>query len=285
MLLGDGYTPRQILRMGEEGRLRRVGHGVYLLEGAPDTPRTRLVAGLVAVGAPVAVTDRTALWVAGHLAEAPARPDLLVPHPRRARNTAGARVRRSSTFEHAGVRRIGDIPVVDRHWAACDVARFEPRPGLAAMLTQGLREHWLSLAKLRRTNDSRAPYPGAARMNRTLTAMERDLPYSGTEQRLARGVRRRGLDVVLNLEVRDRRGHLIRVADLAVPAQRLDIEVDGPWHWLPDSISYDRQQDRLMQGQDWSVLRLSCYEIDEDVDLAADEVLRHATQLGGRSAA
>lgn len=67
------------------------------------------------------------------------------------------------------------------------------------------------------------------------------------------------------LAVRDPSGRIIAEADVAVPAIRHDLEVDGPHHDLRAQQARDAVRDTKVHGIDWGVDRCGVAMIDEDL--------------------
>ena len=263
----------------ERGELIRLGRGIYRVGGVEDSARARHVAALTAVGRPVALTGLSALWVRGHLDVPPRRPDLLVPFPRHVKQHLGARVRSTVRFDLADVRRRGDLPVVSAAWAVCDHARDVTVYDLARLIAAGVGAEWTSLERLADCADVRGRTPGAPRMRRALELLRPGVAFSSTEARLARALRRAGLAVELNVPIRRSDGSVVARADLVVEGLLLDVEVDGPHHWLPEGAAADRRRDRELSALGWTVLRYSVVEIDGRLEAVVHDVLRRVERL------
>lgn len=64
--------------------------------------------------------------------------------------------------------------------------------------------------------------------------------------------------------------------DIAFPAHRLAIEVDGDyWHSLPGIKDKDRRKDTDLRGRGWTILRFTESEIKKNVSGCADIIARH----------
>lgn len=279
----EGMTTRQMLQaggMGEaaidaklaRGELLATDRGTYRLEGVPGDRRHQLLGVLLTAGGPVAVTDRDALWVAGRVAEPTGPVDLLLPHPRNPVRPRLARVRSTTRFDHCGLTREGVVPRASEAWAVTDAAKTHSRRGLARLMTAGIAERWLSLAQVQLILDIRGTFPACGKVRRLLEELADDMPYSGTERRLAKRVRSAGLPVQLNQTVRDASGAAVAIGDLVLREERIIIEVDGPHHWLPEIAAADRVRDRLLLALGWTVIRFTVYEIDDDVDAVVREI-------------
>lgn len=57
--------------------------------------------------------------------------------------------------------------------------------------------------------------------------------------------------------------------DIAFPEIKVDIEVDGPFHFYPrtrEPVAKDLFKDRIMTGLGWNVVHLNYWEWEEDRD-------------------
>lgn len=279
----EGMTTRQMLRadgLGDaaidgklaRGELRTTDRGTYRMEGVPDDRRRQLIGALLTVGGPVAVTDLDGLWVAGRVEEPTGPVQLLLPHPRNPVQPRLSRIRSTTRFDHCGLTRTGVIPRVSEAWAITDAAKTRSRWAFARLVTAGVAERWVSLAQIQLVLDIRGRFPACDKVRRLLEELGDDVPYSGTERRLAKRVRTAGMAVELNRTIRDISGAAVAIGDLVLDEERIIIEVDGPHHWLPAVAAADRVRDRVLQSLGWTVIRFTVYEIDADIDAVVREI-------------
>lgn len=81
------------------------------------------------------------------------------------------------------------------------------------------------------------------------------------------------------LDVQDEDGWTVAQADIAFIAERLDVEIDGPHHLLPQQQAKDRIRDRRMKEQGWEVIRFLWYEVEDDAAAVALAIKRHLDRL------
>jgi very-short-patch-repair endonuclease len=65
-----------------------------------------------------------------------------------------------------------------------------------------------------------------------------------------------------------RRQHPIgpHIADFACVAARLVVEVDGATHWTPDDLAHGKRRTAFMEGQGWSVVRVTNLDVFENLN-------------------
>lgn len=265
----------------DRGELQRLQRNVYRHVTAPESTQQLAAHALVAVKAKGAVTSAAALRLHKYSIALRRSPlDVVVPQGAAVPLVRNVNFRRSSHLDHVQLLDIEDLPVVPAAWAIGDLAYDVSDIELGKVVARAVGERRLTLDRLRSEVEQRGRFPGLARLNRVLKALESDLPFSGTEKRAARALRRAGLPAVLqfSLQVLDLGTSLL--LDLAVPQIRFNIEIDGPHHWMPDQAAYDRKRDRGVANEDWTVERYSVYEVDDDMDAFVQQVLRKARQLG-----
>ncbi len=63
------------------------------------------------------------------------------------------------------------------------------------------------------------------------------------------------------------------VIDLAFPAQRIAIEVDGwAWHMTPDRFIRDRQRQNALVNLQWTILRFTWHDLVGRSEAVLDEI-------------
>lgn len=136
---------------------------------------------------------------------------------------------------------------------------------------------------------------GSLLLGGVLRELRGELVHSDTERR-ARNLATEVLATYgLQLHPRpyrvDLNGSPVGEADLAVVEVCLDLEIDGPHHYLPAQVIADQRRDRLMRRAGWRVERFPVEEIDlrphafkGTLDAIVRELLadrRHRTVLSG----
>jgi hypothetical protein len=247
----------------ETGRWRRLYPGVYVLNGAPDTWRQRLLAACLSGGEATVASHRAAarLW------QLPGGGELLeisVPRGRRLRRP-GVVVHESRLLPAVDVAVVDAIPVTTPARTLIDLAGVLPpervEEAVDAALSSGLvrrpRLLWRlgDLAKEGRTGVK------ALRSILEARAPAAPVPASVLETRLRRVLDVTGMPPPLwGFEVRT--GGRSRFLDCAWPDLRLAVEADGWAHhsgraqWESD---VDRQNALVAAG--WTVLRFSWDEV------------------------
>ncbi len=269
--------------------------GVYRLAGVPDTWRGRALAAVQRIerqarrrrsddapGPSVAVAGAAAAHLHGLPGFARA-PSLVVVSSARVR-CKDVEVAHRAALTPADVDEVDRIPVVGLAWTVVDLAATSTRgPGqdaLAHVLGTGRCRPGQLLGPAHRTIE----LPGRARVAREIRGMTGPVDHvrSHAEGRVADACVAAGLPrPATNRRVRTSTGAAHEL-DLAWLDERVDVEVDGPHHLLPEQRRRDRQRDRELRGDAWKVVRVPVEEVDEDL---ADVVRRIQVAVETRSRA
>jgi hypothetical protein len=107
--------------------------------------------------------------------------------------------------------------------------------------------------------------------------------HSDTERRLVAGLRRQGaLGWSCNLEVADLSG-LIGLVDIAFPAIKLAIELDGrAWHVDRDRFQHDRTRQNRLVAAGWTVLRFTWEDVKYRLDRVLADICAAVARLSNR---
>lgn len=288
-----GLTARAIDWALRTAQLTVMFPGVYRVNGAPDTWRSRALAAQLRVerqlrrreppGAPspLVVVGGSA---AAHLHGLPGHarpPRLTVVTSQRCRSSTVTTVRRRALTD-ADVVMIDHIPVTSLAWSTIEAAAHP-----SSSRRRDLVAHVIGTGRLRPGQLLGPAYrtielPGRGAVIRGLRELAGPVDHirSGTEARLVDACVTAGLPPPsLNHRVLTAAGTTHEL-DLSWAEALLDVEVDGPHHLLPSQRRSDRARDRDLRGDDWEVLRFPVEEVDED---PADVVGRIAAVLARRT--
>lgn len=266
-LLDSGLSRHTINQRLARGELEHLQRRLYRHGVSPETEEQLAAAALLAMNGRGFVTGASALRLTGRRIRIRQRViDITVRHGTAITPVAGVVFRRSSHLDNAPSMNAAGLAVLDAPWALGDLARDVNDVELAKVIAKGVGAGWWTLDEVGEGLNLRGRFPGRARLRRVLTAMRSDLPFSATEKRAARGLRRQGHPVVLQHRLVRPDGRPLALLDLAIVQLRLNLEVDGPHHWLPDQVAIDRRLDRQKAAIGWETARFSVYEIDNDLE-------------------
>jgi very-short-patch-repair endonuclease len=276
-----GFTDDAIRRAVDAGRWRRIRHGVYLLNGAPETWEQAALAVVLASGPEAVVSHTTAgvLWGLPNVVHEVTF-EVSTPRPRRVRQPR-VRVHRTVRFlevEH-GVRR--RIPVTSVARTLVDLSGSMSVEQLGIATDFARRERQLRLVDLQRCVAGLAPAPGRkpTRIHAVLRArlQHHDESESGLEMRVLRAIVAAGLPEPVQqyrVQISDR----WRRVDLAYPQLQLAIEVDGWTHHGPRSaFDADRARENELEIIGWDRLHFTSAFTDKQV---RETVAAKLTTLG-----
>ncbi|HEY2297271.1 MAG TPA: DUF559 domain-containing protein [Jatrophihabitans sp.] len=249
-----GVTDDRIDHFLLTGALERHANGVYVVRGAPISYRTRMWVGVLATAGVVGFDAAAYLW--GVLDAAPARVHIVVPHTRRVSIPSGVRLYRVPVPDEARSTFEG-VPVTARWWTVLDVLGRMRADAAYRLADRALQQRWITLDDIRRRA---AAFPGRTgnRILRLIAAQCGDGAAAQSERLLHAILRRAGLTGWhANLPVFAGE-QLVAVLDVAFPAAKLAIEVDGwAFHSDADRFQRDRHRQNALHALGWTVLRFT----------------------------
>lgn len=246
--------------------------GVYAVRGVPPSWEQSVQAAVLAVGGPAWASHATAarLWeFDGFAAETPEAIEVTVPLTRVAR-LPGIRAHRSGTLVESDLREVDGIPTLCPARTLVDVSARVDEARLGSLVDDGLRRRVVTLSALHavaRRLPTIAPGRSPKVVARVLAA--RTAGYHPGDSELETHVYRVLVASGLAPPVRQYRVVIngrVYVVDLAYPAVRLGIEVDG-FAFHRDRTAFDadrvRQNDFVRAG--WSMLRFTSRSTNEEI--------------------
>jgi very-short-patch-repair endonuclease len=270
-------VPRGVLqRWTAAGRVERVGAGVYRVAGAPPTWEQRLLAAVLAGGAGVMASHRSAARLWGLLDD-----DVLevtVPDLRRPR-VRGAVVHRSADVAGAHAVRRRAVPVTSPLRMLVDLGAVVGAGVVEDVLDRALERRLVTIGGVERSLSelSGRGRAGAGVLRAVLRhrALGSDRPDSLLEPRMARLLRGASLPApAFQHEVRDA-GRFVARVDFAYPDVRLALEVDG-WgsHSSPRAFQSDLARQNALVALGWTVLRFTWPDVVRRPAVVAADIRR-----------
>ncbi len=246
-------SPATVQRRVRQGRWIRLHPGIYLVGGHRRTDEARIRAAWLWGGPYSMVTGPAAAYWHHMLDRAPATIELSVPAHTSPRPQPGIHLRRRDLFD-SDVRERDGIRV-----AAAPFAALEPAVALpdgSSFLDRALQQHVRFPALYRSFCRNMGSY-GSSAAGRLLMAAA-DRADSAAERLLVGLLQEAGIDGWVL-------GHPLgpyRI-DLAFPAQRVAIEVDGwAWHVDPERFRNDRRKGNYITRCGWDLLRFTWHGLD-----------------------
>lgn len=259
-LLRSG-VPRHVIRYRiDTGTWRSVHRGVYMVAGVRSSFESRVVAATLAAGPGTFASHTTAakLWLLD--AGDDEALHVTVPDRRRVR-VPGIVAHRPVSIVRSDTTRIGVIPVSSPVRTLIDLAGMLHTDTLEEHLDDALRRRLVTAKALDDRIRALVPNgrPGLATLRDLVLQRSAGAPESPLETRFRRVLKRAGLpNPVVQHEVLASDGTLVARVDLAYPAAKLAIEVDGyAYHSSRRDWEADRLREMRLADLGWQVLRVT----------------------------
>lgn len=258
-----GLSKHAVQRRVRAGQWRRCGTGVYFVDDRPFTAAARIRAAVWSRGHHAAASGLAAAWWLGLIATAPDTVEITVPRNSHGRAGPGTRVRR---------RDLAEVDVVEYRWLrvtalALTVLEAAVRRGGGPAIMDAALQRGVELAQLEQAHSRNGGRCGAIASRRLL-----DAAAGGARSQAER------LMVHLLTEAGIAGWHAnfavgSYVVDIAFPAQRVEIEIDG-WAFHSDHAAF--QNDRVRQNglalQGWQVLRFTWLDLTQHLQRVLAEI-------------
>ena len=237
-----GFVERRLAK----GRWKLVYPGVYVLAGAPDSWRQRVIAACLACGEGAAASHRCAGTLMTFLGLEIGPVEVTISERRRVRRP-GLILHRATDIIPADLTTIDAIPVTSPTRTLIDLAAVLDRDHLEEVLDDGLRRRLTSVRRLIWRIDAmeHRGRPGIG----TITALVRARAHAGAapesvlETRLFRLLAKAVLSRPAVQYPIIERGRVIARVDFAYPEQMLAIEAEG-YRWHSSRVRFDRDLER-----------------------------------------
>jgi very-short-patch-repair endonuclease len=265
-----GLSAATVHRRVRDGTWRRLHPRVYLVGGHRLTDEARVRAAWLWAGdrdRPATVTGPAAAHWHGMLERAPAVIELTVPRQLHRQPRSGVALRRRD-LHRADQISVRGLRLADRPLAALQTATALPDG--STFLDRALQRHVRFPALYRAFCRNIGCY-GSSTAGRLITVAA-DRADSAAERLLVGLLRAAGITGWVLGYPFDR----YRI-DLAFPAARLAVEVDG-WAWHVDAVRFrnDRRKGNAITHACWDLLRFTWHDLDAQ---PADTVAQIATAL------
>ncbi|MFN2496790.1 MAG: type IV toxin-antitoxin system AbiEi family antitoxin domain-containing protein [Pseudonocardiaceae bacterium] len=260
-----GLSPDAISRRVRSGRWERLHPGIYLAADHPYTDEVRLRAAVLWAGPDAVPHGVSAAWWHDLGPSLPDPVQITVPRRRNPSRQPGVSVRRRDLSARDLVQ-TRELWVTDLPLTALEAAVALGNPEGAVLLDRALQRR-VRFPTVYRAHCRNLGRQGAAAATQLLTVAA-DRAASQAERLLIRLLREAGITGwELNYA---RQGCLI---DVAFPAQRVAVEVDGwAWHMTPDRFVRDRQRQNALVNLRWTVLRFTWHDLAGRPEAVLNEI-------------
>jgi very-short-patch-repair endonuclease len=263
-----GVSAATVQRRVREGRWTRLHPRIYLVGGHRPTPEARIRAAWLWTGPEAIVTGPAAAYWHRMLDQAPAIIDLTVPARTKPRPQPGIHLSRrdlyGSDVTEPTEGRSGGIRVAALPFAALETA--VALPDGSTFLDRALQRH-VRFPAVYRSFCRNMGRTGSSTAGRLLIAAA-DRADSAAERLLAQLLREAGIDGWVL-------GHPLGPykIDLAFPAHRVAIEVDGwAWHVDPERFRHDRRKGNYITRRGWDLLRFTWHGLQDQPTESISEI-------------
>jgi very-short-patch-repair endonuclease len=277
----NGFSAYRIGRRVESGEWRVVRGRVLALAAVPDTLASREWEAMLSAGSGAAFAGPSA--ARRHRFEiSDNRPCILIPPDRHVDVPDGVVVLRRELPHHDIVVR-DDYTLTGRDATVIDCALLLPDRQAMRFVERALQKSWISsYQELTWRTHEAVGCRGVEQLVSIVRALGSGA-RSDTERRLVSGLRRHGIfGWLCNLEVADHNG-ANRIVDVAFPAIKLAIELDGrAWHVDRDRFQQDRVRQNALVAADWTVLRFTWEDVAYRLDAVIAEICAAIARLTSR---
>ncbi|MEY2426881.1 MAG: hypothetical protein QOI61_2453 [Actinomycetota bacterium] len=258
-----GGNAKQAERRVDTGRWEQVFDGVYRLAGVPWTWEARVMA-LVLAGGPDAVASHLCACRLHGLGFGTALPEISVPRSRNFR-AKDHLIRTSTDLDRCSIVTLHGIPTTDPARTLLDIGRFVGSTVLTKTVAKARKKDlvdWHGIAVCLAAHARKGRH-GVKNLREVVAAGAVNDGISDTDSELIALtlLREHGFEEpTLQHRLYDSFGQVIAEMDIAYVGKRIDFEIDGPIHLLPEVIAKDDARDHLVHGLGWTVRRI-WYEI------------------------
>lgn len=268
-LLARGVTPGQIAAAVRSGRLVTEHPSVHRVPGAPVSRASVILAAVLAVrpseeGEDIASAAAAARATAAELHDLRGTPrsgriHVVVSHQRRLSLAAGnVIIHRSRTLAPDHVILVEGIPTTAVPRTLCDLAIDNAPRQLREAVADALRRRLTSLPELDMQLANAGNIVGRATLRRVLRSL------GPTDARARSLLESRALEIIRDAGLAEpevnwvlREGdRVIAELDLAWPATRVAVEIDGYWwHSTPHQKARDEARQNALVARGWRIVR------------------------------
>lgn len=270
-LLELGLSPSAVRRRVRTGTLIPDQRGVFAVGHAPDTPRARWSAAVLAAGSDAALSHLAAARLWDLLPWEPTRID--VSRTRRTRPLPGIVIHASGLAPDEITERDG-IAVTSPSRTIADCAQLLSSDQVVRLMREARHRGLLDLTELERYVDPAPRRHGAPRLRAAIERFQgRGRGYrSGFEERLRNVVVTRGApEPLINVPWPTDRGDV--EADQSWPDLNIVLEADGPTHDDPEQARIDARNRAALCRAGWDVHVVHYLAFERDPAAATDAVL------------
>lgn len=262
--LGDaqraGAGSDQLHDRWRSGRLERLAPAVYRVAGAPATADQLMLANLLSIDRPAAVSHLAAARRFGVPGYDRATPEISVPRGTRVVRE-GVRVHESTDLDRCRIVDVDGVPTTEAARMLLDLGRYVGPQRLLRNIEWCRRRDLVDWPTLIETlaAHARRGRPGIRKLRAAIDANAHRIEVTDSDLELLvlSLIREHELpEPVLHHEVWDG-DRFVAEVDLAYPERRIAMECDGPVHLEPAVHERDlaRQNDLVLVG--WQVLRFT----------------------------
>ena len=268
-----GIDHQKVRRLVAAGRWRRLAHRVYQEASHTTTPRVRVRAVMLSLGDHAVLTGRAAAWWWGLRDEVPDVIEVAVGRDCHQRARPDAVLQRRTVPDREVTTRHG-LRVTTLLATVLDAAASMGGDDGAHLMDRALQQGRVALGPLRHAQIRRSGRRGSP-VTARLIALAAGGAVSEAERLAHSVVRLAGIiGWVANLPL-DVPAYGRAVVDLAFPAQKVIVEIDG-WAYHRDLRAFliDGPRQSALAAEGWVVIRTHWYELTGDPQTFVDTLRR-----------
>lgn len=267
----SGLSPRQIDGLVGRADLTQLLPGVYSPRPVPESVLQRDWAAVLWSGGVLSHRSSAHLWRLP--VPAATIPNVTVGDRRFRGRIAGVRVHRVR-LDHPDRTTLDGLPITNRARTVVDLLRAERYAAARDLRDRALQQAWLDELTIRRCISAQLGRTGNTQLRRLLAELEHGA--QAESERKLHAILRRGAITGWRPQYRLRLPDRIVYIDVALPAHKIAIEVDGRRFHDDGADRFDddrdRQNDLIAAG--WRVLRFTWEMLTEHPSAVLDRIVQ-----------
>lgn len=252
---------------------QRLQRAVYAPPGSPDTFERRVSAALLAAGPRVLAARSTSARLWRLTDSCLSGVELVVPVGRGVPRLTGVTITRSRTLLLADAALVDGLAVTSVARTICDLAAARGEDELRELVAVAVQRRATTIAAIADRLCRLPSLRGGGRLRAVLLQLQGDRTDSTLERRVRKLLCDGGVPPHPGIFAVEHQGRVIARVDIAYPARRVGVEVDGfSFHATPAQLRSDHARANKLAVAGWTLLRVGHEQLQRDPLAFVDQV-------------